>query len=102
MNISELLARNSRKYSNNIAVMEEHQNLTYGELDVMVTKLANSLREQGINSGDKIILFMPNTSNFLVTYFATLRLGAIIVPVSARLTPPELQYIIEHSEAKAV
>lgn len=102
VNISELLARNGRKYPEQTAVIEEHQQLTYAQLDTQVNQLAHSLKNHGINEGDKVLLFMPNTSNFLLTYFAVLRLGGIIVPVSARLTPTELEYIINHSEAKAL
>lgn len=102
MNISELLARNSRKFPNQLAVIEEQQQFTYRELDEQVTKLANSLKVKGIKEGDKVVIFMPNTANFLLTYFAVLRLGAITIPVSARLTAPELEYILEHSEAKTV
>ncbi|SES30528.1 class I adenylate-forming enzyme family protein [Salipaludibacillus aurantiacus] len=102
MNLSELLARNGRKYSGKTAVQEKNKDMTYGELDRQVTKFANGLKNLGVSQGDKVMLFMPNTSSFLITYFATLRLGGIIVPVSARLTGEELAYMLSHSEAKVM
>lgn len=102
MNISELLARNARKYPLQEAVVADNERLTYKELDIRVTKLANALKDQGIGKGDKVILFMPNTPEFIITYFAVLRIEGIIVPVNAKLTEVELSYIINHSDAKAL
>ncbi|KHF41897.1 class I adenylate-forming enzyme family protein [Halalkalibacter okhensis] len=101
MNVSELLARNARKYSDHTALLYLGEEMSYRTLDERVTKLASSLRDRGITKGDKVILFFPNVPEFAISYFAVLRLGAITVPVNARLTPHELSYIIEHSEAKA-
>lgn len=101
MNISELLARNARKFPNKEAFVSGPERLTFKEVDNRVNRLASALRERGISQGDKVILFAPNTMEFVYSYFAVQRLGAIIVPVNARLTTEELRYIIEHSEAKA-
>ncbi|KHF27410.1 Long-chain-fatty-acid--CoA ligase FadD13 [Anoxybacillus sp. BCO1] len=102
MNISELLARNARKFLNKTALIDGDVSLSYQEVDDTVNRLASSLASLGITQGDKVVLYMPNTKEFLYAYFAVLRLGAITVPVNARLTAQEVQYIIEHSEAKAV
>lgn len=102
MNISELLARNARKFPNKIAIIDGDVSFSYQEVDDTVNRLASSLASLGITQGDKVVLYMPNTKEFVYAYFAVLRLGAIIVPVNARLTAQEVQYIIEHSEAKAV
>ncbi len=102
MNISELLARNARKFPNKTALIDGDVSLSYQEVDDTVNRLASSLASLGITQGDKVVLYMPNTKEFVYAYFAVLRLGAITVPVNARLTAQEVQYIIEHSEAKAV
>jgi acyl-CoA synthetase (AMP-forming)/AMP-acid ligase II len=102
MNISELLARNARKFPNKEAIIEGETALSYAELDQRVNRLASNLDELGIQTGDKVILYMPNTQEFAISYFAVLRLGAIVVPINARLTAEEVKYIIHHSEAKAI
>jgi acyl-CoA synthetase (AMP-forming)/AMP-acid ligase II len=102
MNISNLLERNARKYPFQEAVVSENNRVNYYELDQQVNKFASALRQQGIDKGDKVVLFMPNTHEFIVSYFAVLRLGAIIVPVNAKLTGEEVQYILQHSDAKAL
>lgn len=101
MNISELLARNARKFPNKQAFVLGEERLTYKEVDDSVNRLAHSLKASGINKGEKVILFSPNTMDFVYSYFAVQRLGAIIVPINARLTTEEIRYILEHSETKA-
>ncbi len=101
MNISELLARNARKFPKKEAFVSNNKRYTYLEVEVKVNKLANSLRQHGIEKGDKVIIFTPNTMDFIYPYFAVQRLGAIVVPINARLATEELRYILEHSEAKA-
>jgi acyl-CoA synthetase (AMP-forming)/AMP-acid ligase II len=102
MNISELLAGNARKFPDKTAFIDGDIELSYAEMDRTVNRLASSLSRLGIRQGDKVILYMPNTKEFAFAYFAVLRLGAIVVPVNARLTASEVQYIIHHSDAKAV
>ncbi|WP_034759437.1 class I adenylate-forming enzyme family protein [Rossellomorea vietnamensis] len=102
MNISELLSRNSRKYPTRQAVVTEGEEMTYRELDEKVNQLANSLKMRDIGVGDKVMLFMPNSAEFVISYFAVLRLGAIIVPVNAKLSPDELSFIVHHSDARAI
>ncbi|KXG09802.1 Long-chain-fatty-acid--CoA ligase [Anoxybacillus sp. P3H1B] len=102
MNISELLARNARKFPEKIAIIDGDAVLSYRQVDETVNRLASSLQRLGLKREDKVVLYMPNTKEFVYAYFAVLRLGAIAVPVNARLTAEEVRYIVEHSEAKAV
>ena len=102
MNISNLLERNARKYPFQQAVVSADTRVNYYELDQLVNRFANALSSRGIKNGDKVVLFMPNTLEFIISYFSVLRLGAIIVPVNAKLTGSEVQYILQHSDAKAL
>ncbi len=76
--------------------------LTYGQVNDRATALAASLRELGIEAGDRIALDLPNWPEFVISMFAAARLGAVIVPLNPRYTVPELQYMLRHSEAAAV
>lgn len=102
MNISKLLERNARKYPLHEAIITSNNRLNYKELNRLVTKLASSLQQNGVKQGDKVILFMPNTPEFVISYFAVLRLGAIVVPINAKLVQSEVEYIIDHCEANAI
>ena len=101
MNLSSLLQVNSRKYRDKEALVFGEQRLTFHEWNEAVNKLAHSLLEIGIQKGDRVVLYMPNTIEFVIAYFATIRLGAIIVPINAKLTKTEVSFIIEHCKARA-
>lgn len=102
MNSSNLLARNARKYPTAEAVICHGRRVTYRDLDEQVTRLSHALLERGVQQGDKVIIFMPNVVEFVVSYFAIQRIGAIVVPVNAKFTLQEVEYVAQHAEATAI
>lgn len=102
MNSSMLLARNARKYPKTEAIISPQGNYTYAELQDKVNLLASALKENGIEKGDRVCLYMPNTPEFVISYFAVQRIGAIVVPVNAKFTLEEIQFVVDHSEAKCL
>ncbi|UED80784.1 long-chain-fatty-acid--CoA ligase [Lysinibacillus sp. CD3-6] len=102
MNSSNLLARNARKYAEKEAVVCHGRRMTYRDLDEQATRLGHALIDLGIHHDDKVIIFMPNVVEFVVSYFAIQRIGAIVVPVNAKFTLQEVEYVAQHAEAKAI
>ncbi|MBM7692750.1 feruloyl-CoA synthase [Peribacillus deserti] len=102
MNSSELLARNSRKYPEAEAVIGMGKRYSYRKLDSLVNQFGHALLKRGIDKGDKVVLFMPNVPEFVIAYFAIQRIGAIVVPINAKLAQPEVEYILDHSDARAL
>lgn len=102
MNSSNLLARNARKYPMSEAIVCQGRRVTYRDLDEQVTRFSHALVEQGVRQGDKVIIFMPNVVEFVVSYFAIQRIGAIVVPVNAKFTLQEVEYVAQHADAKAI
>lgn len=102
MNSSNLLETNARKYPNAEAVVCMGERLTYRELDTLVNQFSHALRSEGIRQGSKVALFLPNVKEFVIAYFATQRLGAVVVPINVKLTVEELRYILEHADAEAL
>src|SRR5262245_20695219 len=80
----------------------EGETTTYGEMATRVAALAAGLHERGVGRGDVVGLLSYNCPEFLETLFAANFLGAIAMPVNWRLAAPEVRYILEHSEAKAL
>ena len=102
MNVSEMLSMQARRLPNHEAIVSNGERISYSEWDKVVNQLASSLRSHGVERGDKVILHMPNTKEFLFTYYAVQRLGALVVPINAKLIAAEITYILDHSEAKAL
>lgn len=74
---------------------------SYAEVEDQADSLAAALHGLGIGKGDRVALVMPPWPEFVVSLFAVAKLGAVAVPLNPRLTPPELQYMLRHSEAAA-
>jgi carnitine-CoA ligase len=74
---------------------------SYREFAEQTRRLAAGLQGRGIRSGDRIILQMDNSPEFLLSYFALTRLGAVPVCVNTRSARDELTYFAEHSGAVA-
>ena len=68
--------------------------LTWRQFDQRVDALAHWLSTKGIQLGDRIAYLGLNSSDVLEIFFATVRLGAVYVPLNFRLTPPELSFIV--------
>ncbi|QTN00343.1 long-chain-fatty-acid--CoA ligase [Sediminibacillus dalangtanensis] len=100
MNIPDLLAVQSRKYPEHEAIVTPDERLTYRQWNTAVNQLSSSLLELGLGKGDKVVLHMPNTKDFLICYFAVQRIGGVIVPINAKLVEQEAAFIMEHSDAK--
>ncbi|HEU5294231.1 MAG TPA: AMP-binding protein [Burkholderiaceae bacterium] len=84
------------------AVVAGDQRLTYAALNERVVRAAGGLAERGVGAGDRVALLLGNRVEFVTTLLATLRLGAIAVPMGTRLQGPEIAYIVQHSGACAI
>jgi fatty-acyl-CoA synthase len=90
-------ARAARKAALRPAMTFQAHVITYGELADRVARLANVLRDSGVESGSRVAYLGMNHPAFLETLFATATLGAIFVPLNARLSPGEIDYMIADS-----
>jgi fatty-acyl-CoA synthase len=95
--IADLLHRTARRRPDHRAFVWDGGADTYAELDALVTRVANGVRERGVGPGDRVVVFARNSRDFLVHYFALARLGAISVPVNFMLTADELAFIVDDS-----
>src|SRR5690606_15883158 len=66
-----------------------------------VQRVAAGLSELGIGKGDKVVIHLRNCPEFLVSWFALARLGAVMVPSNVANTVSELDFVVENSEAIA-
>ena len=76
--------------------------LTYAELDERSRRLAQGLLASGIGKGDRVALVMPNGVDWAALAFAVMRIGAVLVPLSTLLRPPELLAHLRASSAAAL
>ncbi len=75
---------------------------SYGEFDQTVARFAGALKELGVEKGDHVAFLLGNTPHFLISLYATMRLGATAVPINPIYSPDEIAYIVNDSDAKIV
>lgn len=75
--------------------------LTFGGLREQAYRMAAGLARSGIRAGDRVVVQMPNWTDFVVAVTAIARLGAIIVPIMPIYRQDEVSYILQHSGARA-
>ncbi len=76
--------------------------VTYQEMVDRAAAFAAGLHERRVGAGDVVGLLSYNNIEFLTTIFGANRLGAIVMPLNWRLAAPELRFILEHSQARAL
>jgi long-chain acyl-CoA synthetase len=101
-NIAAFWNNTVAKLPRSVAMVFEGRSWTYAEADAVVARVAGWLAEVGVGKGDRVLLALPNCPEFVITYWATLRLGAVVAPVNTRLRADELQYVVQNCGAKVV
>ncbi|MGD8201718.1 long-chain-fatty-acid--CoA ligase [Ornithinimicrobium sp. W1679] len=98
-NLAANLTRTAEQHGDRPAVLLDDLRLTYTELEHSARQLAGWLRSQGIGVGDRVALMLPNVPAFPVLYYATLRLGGIVVPMNPLFKRREIRYYLQDSGA---
>ena len=88
--IPALLALHARTIGAQQAIVADTEAVTYAELDDATTALAARFVAAGVVKGDRVGLLAPNSVDWVATAFAASRIGAVLVPLSTLLRPPEL------------
>jgi long-chain acyl-CoA synthetase len=76
--------------------------LTFAEIDLLAGRFAGGLAGRGIGLGDRVVLYLPNSWQWVIAYHALARLGAVVVPANIVLSAVEVSFLIENSGARAV
>ncbi len=75
---------------------------TYEALDIEACQCANALRGMGVGEQDRVAYLHKNTPEYFTTLFGVTKLNAVSVAVNWRLAPPEMEYILNHSESRVL
>ena len=95
------ILENSRQFSERDYLIYREERLTYAEHYLRAAELATLMRERfDIKKGDRVALAMRNYPEWPIVFWATVSIGAIIVPLNAWLSARELRYALEDSGAQ--
>src|ERR1700722_15773963 len=102
LHFGEGVAMNAYLSPDKVGARDLARFLTFRGWNDRSCKLANALVGLGLEKGDRIAVLASNCREGMETYAAVAKAGLVMVPINFRLVGPEVQYIVENSEAKAV
>src|SRR5687767_9949581 len=93
------LRRMAERHADRDALVSCHQDarLTYGELDAAVDSVARALMALGLERGDRLGIWAPNRAEWVLTQFATARIGVVLVNINPAYRTSELRYALVQS-----
>lgn len=91
--LSMMVTQSARQHPEKVALIAGHQRWTYTELDQAVSTVARNLLQRGFQPGESVGLQMKNTPSFVITYYAVLRAGMIVVPFNPLAVQREIEHI---------
>jgi acyl-CoA synthetase (AMP-forming)/AMP-acid ligase II len=100
--VQRALSLSSRRFPQKTAIYYKNESLTYSQLDIRSTKLANGLLALGLQPGDRVCILLPNCPDYIVFAIACAKAVLCMVPINYRFTPMELALQINDSGAKAI
>jgi acyl-CoA synthetase (AMP-forming)/AMP-acid ligase II len=92
--VYDLISRNARIFAHREAVVSNTIRLNFEFLFNYINNLSINLGKFGIHKGDRIGILSQNCLEFFLLYGAAARLGAVMLPINWRLSPPEVEYIL--------
>jgi long-chain acyl-CoA synthetase len=95
MNIFDTIRRETEAFSQKIAVIEDEDRITYGQLIAAAEKVAEALRQKGVKRLHRIGFLCDDSIDYIIVSLAVLSLSAVIVPVSPEQTTEEAENVID-------
>jgi len=97
--LHHLLQEAAQRYPDNEAVVLGEERVTYRTLDQLSNGLANTLSDQGLQKGDRVVLYVPKSIAFFVGMYGALKSGGCYVPVNPDAPPVRCGQIVRDSRA---
>ncbi|MBI5524619.1 MAG: long-chain fatty acid--CoA ligase [Desulfarculus sp.] len=101
ISLGDLLRDTARRLPDNKAIIFLDSVLTYRQLDELVDRLATAFHGLGLKKGDVVAMMLPNSHQFVVTYYACQRLGLVTTAINPTYKPLEIKHQLNDSGAKA-
>ena len=100
--LPERLRENAARFPDHRALVFFGRAITYRALDAAVDHFAAGLTRLGVRRGDRVALYLPNSPQYVIGFYAALRLGAVAVPVNPLYVARELEHQLADAGARVV
>ncbi len=102
MLVHDYLARNAERTPDKPALICGENRLTYKEFDALAGNIARGLLEHGIERGDRVLVWLPNSIEAVAAIFGILKAGAVFVPIHSDTKTAKIEEIASNSRAAAL
>lgn len=102
MALGKILDRIVTNNPNKVAITFKNKDLTYLELQRKINIFASNLAELGVSYRDRVGVLLNNSPQFIISFFAIAKTGAIVVPLDIRYQPEELKFIFEQCNIRTL
>ncbi len=92
----------AQQYGQKRALVFKNREFTFADIEILSNKLGNSLKGLGIAKGDRVSIYSQNSWEWIIGYYAVLKIGAVVNPINVMLTPEEVLYVVDDCGAKAL
>jgi long-chain acyl-CoA synthetase len=100
--IPEIFDEVTERYKNNTALIFYGKKISYNLLRELVDRFATGLADLGVAKGDTVALYLLNCPQYVISYFAALKVGAKVTPISPVYTSNEVKHQLEDSGAETI
>ncbi|MFC1954487.1 class I adenylate-forming enzyme family protein [Chloroflexota bacterium] len=100
MHLRQMLEETVDQYGEKDAIVINDRRISYSELDKASNKIANTLIKLGVNKGDRVAFLLSNSPEFVITYFGTVKIGAIAVPLDIKYKADDLTPLLNNALPK--
>ena len=100
--IYSIFAAAAERHPDKTAVFYLGSRYSYRKLKDLSQRLAAALNANGVNAGQRVMMYIPNSIQWVVSWLGIQKLGAVAVPITPIYTPHDIRYIANDSEAEAI
>ena len=90
------------KYPERCALIFLGTRFSYRELKQLIDRFATAATDLGVKAHDRVLIYLPNSPQWLVAYIGLQKIGAVPVPISPIYPPYELAYLVKHSQSRTI
>lgn len=100
--IADLAPRAAELWGDEAAFHFEDRSLSFAKVAELSARFAGGLSARGVGVGDRVVLYLPNSWQWIIAYHGIARLGAVVVPANILLSAAEVDFMVTNSGARMV
>jgi long-chain acyl-CoA synthetase len=100
--VHEFLEQSARDYPDRPALIFRNNILTYRQLNDLTDQLAAALADLGVEKGDRVAIYMPNSPQFPLAFFGILKAGAVVTTISPLDAPSQIEHKLTYAGAETI